>query len=478
MQGELLLQKAMDSAMEIVVFFDHDGAITYANQRTYDLLEYSESLVGKCVCQLFPECFQSEQGEFHIEITSDGTEHDRMAYRQNRTCFAATIKVVEQDDFYICLAQDASKETYFEKQAALAGEEAEGAQVIKTQFVANVTHELRTPVNGILGNVRELQKLEMEPQKQALMRLIERGCNDMHSIINNILDFSKLDAGKLELEKTEFQIREMLEYVKSTHINKISEKGLGFFMTVSPDVPETIIGDELRITQILNNLLSNATKFTAVGKIMVEVVKTAQMGNRIELFFMVIDTGIGIAKEDQDKLFKSFSQVEASTTRKYGGTGLGLNISKQLVEMMNGKIHVESEKNKGTIFRFHIWVDVPEGVTTPNVGYLPSYESKMTSLSDLEEGDEIWQFGTPDNIDELRKKTQKLILCVDMENWEKAEMFMETIRQLTQSAPQPVRSASLKLKMSVQKADLEVTRQNFDAFMAAINEAKSNPSVD
>ena len=236
---------------------------------------------------------------------------------------------------------------FLNKEIEQVKQEAQQALKVKSEFVAKVTHELRTPENGILGNVREMYDDSLDGRTVRSLKLIERCCDDMNKIINNILDFSKLEAGKFTLEPRKFHFRNMLDYVKSNHINKLTEKGLGFFMTVSPQVPEHIIGDELRIVQILGNLISNAQKFTSIGKITVEAVKTAQVNDKIELFFMVKDTGIGIDDADKDKLFQSFSQVDASISRKYGGTGLGLNICKQLVELMGGRIEVESEKNKG-----------------------------------------------------------------------------------------------------------------------------------
>ena len=467
-QNELLMQ-SMDYAMEMVLFFGRDGKITYANQMACDLLNF-DNFSDVNISDIFPTVFESGVSGLIVKISTDGTVIDSLAYRKNHTCFDISLRVIPAkgtEDSYIALALDASRESYFEKRAMALDAETETAEKTKTQFVANVTHELRTPVNGILGNVRELQKIEEEKNKKNLLRLIERGCNDMHSIINNILDFSKLDAGKMELEKKEFVFREMMDYIKSNHINKIAEKGLQFFMTISPDVPEKIIGDELRIGQILNNLLSNAVKFTSLGKITVEVVKTAQVQNRIELFFMVIDTGIGIDTADQDKLFKSFSQVEASTTRKYGGTGLGLNISKQLVEMMGGNIHVESEKNKGTMFSFHVWVDVPSD-TEDKFGNAVSYEVKVPTFSELMNQEDSYQFGTPDNLEEIRKKASRLILSVEMDNWEKAEMFMDTIKQLTQTAPQEIRSVTLRLKMAVQKADYDKTQEAYEKFCEVV----------
>ena len=255
----------------------------------------------------------------------------------------------------------------------------------------------------------------------------------------------------------------MMDYVKSNHLSKITEKGLDFFMTISTEIPEYIIGDELRIGQIMNNLLSNACKFTSVGKISVEVVKTARKENRIELFFIVLDTGIGIDKEGQDKLFKSFSQVDASISRRYGGTGLGLNISKQLVELMDGNIHVQSEPGKGTMFSFHIWVEILQGETKA----MQMEETKKVSFAPITStavfgDDHLREYGSEENIKEIKKKMQKLILSLDMENWEKAEMFMESIRQLTESAPQEIKSAVLRLKMAVQKGDYNKASTAFD----------------
>lgn len=451
-----MTNKIIEQAMEMVILFNPQGQITYGNQKAQELLEYRDGVESCHIHEIFPGAFRLEEGQIVMNTPSD-EDVAIMAYRQNRTCFAVEMRVIPyEDNLYMCLALDASKKNYYERKANQSDQEAEAAQQVKTQFVANVTHELRTPVNGILGNVQELLSKEMDEEKCRLLHLVERGCNDMHSIINNILDFSKLDAGKFELESRTFDFRGMMDYVKATHINKITEKGLQFFMTISPEIPEQVIGDDLRIQQILNNLISNATKFTHTGKIVVEVVKTAQMDGRIELFFMVIDSGIGIAKEDQDKLFHSFSQVEASTTRKYGGTGLGLNISKQLVELMNGSIHVESERNKGTMFSFHIWLDLPADAAGDNmVNMSRERVNHSPFLSDMQDNSALLQYGSQENIEEIQKKMSKLILCIEMTNWEKAEDFMDSIKQLTEEAPREIKSSVLRLKMAVQKEDYD-----------------------
>ncbi len=257
----------------------------------------------------------------------------------------------------------------------------------------------------------------------------------------------------------------MIDYVKGNHIHKITEKGLQFFVTVSPEVPSTVVGDELRIGQILNNLISNATKFTSVGKIAVEIVKTAQIDNRAELFFLVTDSGVGIAKENIDKLFKSFSQVDASISRKYGGTGLGLNISKQLVEMMGGTITVQSELGKGTIFSFSVWVELPEAEQATNAGTVDRIAVLTGAMQRNEEEEQLKDFGSEENRAELDKNLSKLILCVEMDNWEKAESFMVAIKQLTDRGPQEVRTGALRLKMAVQKGDYDKTSVAYEELL-------------
>lgn len=445
----------VENSMDIAIVFEQDGSISYINKEGKEILEWEEEEHN--IADVFPNCFHLEGGRLVMDCQIPMKKETIEAYRENRTCFPVWTRILPWEDCYVCMAINVAQETMLEKQVAQVQEELEIANKIKSEFVANVTHELRTPVNGISGNAKELQELEDDAKKLKLLDLIQQGCKNMNAIINNILDFSKLDAGKFTLDKQEFEFEHLIDFVRGNHKNKLTEKGLDFVINISPDVPKRMIGDELRIGQVLNNLLSNASKFTSVGKITLEVIKTAQYDNRVELFFMVLDTGIGISKADQDKLFKSFSQVDASISRKYGGTGLGLNICKQLVELMEGGIQVDSVEGKGSTFTFHIMVEVPEGETgemTENIN-VDEMMQKIKNMSEQENSDNVWAFGSPENMDELQKKMSKLILCIDMENWEKAEMFMETVRQLTEDAPREIKTAVLRLKMSVQKANQE-----------------------
>ena len=458
-----------EDALEMIFIFSSAGTIFYANAAAKKKLERKSDLCGKHISDVFPNTFKYTEDGFETDYPFGKEVQDLLAYRTNLTCFPveARIEVDENNpDVYICMANDVLEKEFLNKEIEKVREEAQQALKVKSEFVANVTHELRTPVNGVLGNVKELLCEEWDGPTEKALRLIERCCGDMNKIINNILDFSKLEAGKFSFEPRKFHFLNMMDYVKSHHINKITEKGLEFFMTVSPQIPEYVIGDELRVVQILNNLLSNALKFTAIGKITVEVVKTARVNDKIELFFIVADTGIGIDKEDKKKLFQSFSQVDASISRKYGGTGLGLNICKQLVELMGGRIEVEGKKNRGSTFSFSIWVNACAGEEEPAAqreeAEIP-FVSSAASIHEEDSQEEIRQYGTPENQENLKKVLSKLILCVEMENWEKAEMFMETVRQLTEEAPREVKRVILKLKMAIQKENYDKITAEFDA---------------
>ncbi len=461
-------------ALEMVLMFDRTGRIVYANDAAQKKLEYKDDICGRKISDVFPNDFEAFKEGGEVDCPSGHELKNLVAYRENRTCFPVEVRIINgsgQPEMYICMANDTLEKEHLSREIAQVQQEAQQALKVKSEFVANVTHELRTPVNGVLGNVRELLGEETDTQKEKSLRMIERCCVDMNKIIDNILDFSKLEAGKFTLEPRRFHFRDMLDHVKSNHINKITEKGLEFFMTVSPEVPEYVVGDELRIKQILNNLLSNALKFTAVGKVTVEVIKTAQVNDRVELFFIVVDSGIGIKQEDKDKLFQSFSQVDASISRKYGGTGLGLNICKQLVELMGGRIGVESEKGKGSSFSFSIWVDSgeekeEEQKAQTDTSATPVFTIAQASLPRAEDEERPNRFGMPATQEALKKNLWKLILCVELENWEKAEMFMETIRQLAEGAPRELGRLILRMKMAVQK-------ENYDKVIAAYEELKT-----
>jgi|GEM_PF-2143313 len=254
---------------------------------------------------------------------------------------------------YVVIKEDITSFVEIQESHKVAREEAEKANRAKTAFLATITHEMRTPLTAIKGFINQLESTELNNQQREIVRKVIVSTDHMVTLINDVLDYSKIEAGQMEIENIGFDLFELLEDVKSITSIKIREKGLGFNFEIEDGIPGYLRGDSHRLKQILINLISNATKFTENGEISIKVSKKDIINSKnVVLYFSVKDTGIGIKQEDRVKIFDPFQQVDSSISRKFGGTGLGLAISRYFVEKMNGDIWVDSEYGKGSNFQF------------------------------------------------------------------------------------------------------------------------------
>jgi len=321
-------EKLSGQKINEILGINNSDKITFLQRKTSELIQHSG--------------IQIYDMEF---VCADGNIRDFSVY-------SATFKRNNKEAGIISIMLDISEKKKIEKELLLAKNLAEAATDAKSNFVANMSHELRTPLNAVIGISHLIMQTELNEKQLGYLQKIDTASRHLLGVINDILDFSKIEAGKMSMEQIDFSLNTIFRELKDMFSAKARERNLNLSFNINPSVPASLRGDPLRLKQILINLVSNAVKFTNTGDITVTAECGRKRGNRIRIKFSVTDTGIGIAPEQVENLFIPFTQADNSMTRKFGGTGLGLVITKRLVELMNGKLNVVSTVGIGSNFSF------------------------------------------------------------------------------------------------------------------------------
>ncbi|KJU86471.1 multi-sensor hybrid histidine kinase [Candidatus Magnetobacterium bavaricum] len=370
-------QKYLDVAGVIIVILRLDQTVELINKKGCDVLGYQESdIVGKNWFDNYPPSREREYGRaaFNACLTGDLVEHfeGRVITRDGHERLISwhLDKIYDSNGILVSFmgaGEDITQRRMIETQLMIAMREADSANSAKSEFLANMSHEIRTPLNGIVGLGRLMLQTDISAKQRDYLNKIQSSSSSLLVLINDLLDLSKIEAGKLELEIIDFDLNSVLDNIVTMLTMRAEEKAVEIMLSVARDVPFLLCGDPLRITQVMTNLLSNAIKFTANGEIIVAVKVSEIDDKEVTLSFSVKDTGTGIKPDVIPNLFKPFSQGDSSTTRKYGGTGLGLSICKKLVELMGGVISVKSEYGKGSEFTFTLRIGYRQ---PPKTSYL------------------------------------------------------------------------------------------------------------
>ena len=366
------LRTILDNVLDGIITIDGSGTVISINPAVVKMFGYEAGdMVGRNIKMLMPEPNRSSHDGYLARYESTGTTRAIGVGRElegltkaGRT-FPMELTVTEVSfhgqRMFVGLVRDITERKRAEDISRQAKAAAEAANRTKSDFLANMSHEIRTPMNAILGMTYLAQRANPAPRQQAYLTKIGIAAQSLLGIVNDILDFSKIEAGKLELEHIAFSLDEVLRNLMDIVGQKAEEKGIALVFSGPREAPRSLIGDPLRLGQILINLVNNAIKFSDKGEIVVRVMAEDVTLDKVRLAFSVRDRGIGMSAEQVSNLFQSFNQADTSFTRTFGGTGLGLAISKQLCELMGGSISVESPLGKGSTFLFSVSFGIATG---------------------------------------------------------------------------------------------------------------------
>jgi len=354
-------RQLVENANDIIYRCDPYGHFTYVNPTVRKILGYTEpELIGKHFLTLVAADYRDLAAVFYktqFETRTPNTYYEFPVVAKNGSIvwMGQNVQTIVTGEWILgfqAVTRDVSERKRMEVELAQARDSALASARLKSEFLANMSHEIRTPMNGVLGMTEVLLAGRLPAEQRDIALTIRSSAEAMLRLVDDILDLSKIEAGKLTIQTTDFDLDELVDGITDIFAERAAAKGLRFRAVIYPDVFRHLHGDAMRLRQVLLNLVGNAVKFTDAGEVNLSVMREKDEGDQTELWFLINDTGIGIPDADQERLFTPFVQADGSTTRKFGGTGLGLAISKQLVDMMGGRIGVASSQGEGSTFWF------------------------------------------------------------------------------------------------------------------------------
>ncbi len=375
-RSETKLRSMTDSAADAIIQIDSLGRVAYWNTAAVNIFGYDESdIIGENMSkhliaeedrERLRECVAKLNGTVDGEALT--TPIELAGLRKNGQKFPVELSLSSVrlgDDWNtVGVLRDITERKMAEAELEEAMEQANAASLAKSEFLANMSHEIRTPMNGIIGMTDLALDTKLSRDQHEYLNAVKSSADSLMRVINDILDFSKIEAQKLDIEAIDFHLRDTVGDTMHTLALRAASKDLELAFHIPHNIPDILIGDPGRLRQIIVNLVGNAIKFTSEGEVVLYLKSESESEDELEIHFMVVDTGIGIPPEMQGKIFESFTQADSSTTRHFGGTGLGLAISGSLVEMMGGRIWIESEVGKGSTFHFTIRLGVQRNYET------------------------------------------------------------------------------------------------------------------
>ncbi len=375
-EEEERIRLLLESTAEAIYGVDLTGACTFCNPAFLRLMGYEsrEEILGKKMHDLVHHTLPNglpypwEECPLGYALVNGKKIHapDELFWRADGTSLAVEMwsyPVIHEGELRgsVVTFLDVTERKRAEQALHRAKEEAEAANSAKSEFLANMSHEIRTPMNGILGMTALALETELNPEQREYLGMVKSSGESLLTLLNDILDLSKIEAGKFELDSSDFSIENCIEEALQPLAISAQQKGIELVWGIAADVPNIVCGDPTRLRQVLINLTGNALKFTSEGEVGIHAKCDSSRDENLLIHFIVSDTGIGISQENQKKIFSAFSQADASTTRRFGGTGLGLSISERLVKLMGGRIWVESAEGKGSRFHFQVLLQPAQG---------------------------------------------------------------------------------------------------------------------